>query len=56
MSLAATIKNLQAAYNGETNAHVRHLAFTQKAEQEGYKQVAILFRAAATAEIIHAAN
>lgn len=53
---SATIKNLQAAYNGETNAHVRYLAFAQKADQEGYKQVAILFRAAAAAEAIHAAN
>jgi len=53
---AETIKNLQAAYNGETNAHVRYLAFAKQADQEGYKQVAILFKAAATAEAIHAAN
>jgi rubrerythrin len=51
-----TLKNLQAAYNGESNAHHRYLAFAKKADQEGYKQVAILFRAAATAEAIHAAN
>jgi rubrerythrin len=53
---AETIKNLQAAYNGETNAHVRYLAFAKQADQEGYKQVAILFKAAATSEAIHAAN
>ncbi|MGL5035851.1 MAG: rubrerythrin family protein, partial [Microcystaceae cyanobacterium] len=53
---ANTIKNLQAAYNGETNAHIQYLAFAQKADQEGYKQVALLFRAAATAEAIHASN
>jgi len=52
-AIAETIKNLQAAYNGESNAHVRYLAFAKKADQEGYKQVAVLFRATAKAEAIH---
>ena len=51
-----TLTNLQAAYNGESNAHARYLAFAQKAEAEGYAQVASLFRAAARAEEIHASN
>lgn len=51
-----TMKNLQAAYNGESNANVMYLAFAQKADQEGYKQVASLFRAAAKAEEIHRDN
>jgi rubrerythrin len=51
-----TLDNLQAAYNGESNAHARYLAFADKAQQEGYGQVASLFRAAARAEEIHAAN
>ncbi|MEQ8755075.1 MAG: ferritin family protein [Coleofasciculus sp. G1-WW12-02] len=51
-----TLKNLQAAYNGESNAHTRYLAFAKKAETEGYQQVARLFQAAAQAEAIHAAN
>jgi rubrerythrin len=51
-----SLKNLQAAYNGESNAHNRYLAFAKKAEQEGYKQVVALFKAAAQAEAIHAAN
>lgn len=51
-----TLKNLQEAYNGESNAHVRYLAFAQKASAEGYKQVATLFRAAAMAEKIHRDN
>jgi len=38
-----TLKNLQAAYNGESNAHHRYLAFAKKADQEGYKQVAVVF-------------
>ncbi len=51
-----TLENLQAAFNGESNAHARYLAFAQKADEEGYGQVASLFRAAARAEEIHAAN
>lgn len=53
---SATLKNLQAAYNGESNAHIRYLAFAEKADAEGYKQVATLFRAAAMAEQIHRDN
>lgn len=51
-----TIDNLQAAFNGESNAHNRYLAFAAKADEEGYTQVASLFRAAAAAEEIHAAG
>ena len=48
--------NLQAAFNGESNAHARYLAFARKADNEGYAGAASLFRAAARAEEIHAAN
>ncbi len=51
-----TLANLQAAYNGESNAHARYLAFAAKADEEGYGAVASLFRAAAQAEKVHAAN
>ena len=51
-----TLENLQAAYNGDSNAHSRYLAFAQKADQEQYGEIASLFRAAAKAESIHAAN
>ncbi len=51
-----TFDNLNAAYNGESNAHNRYLAFAQKADTEGYTQVAKLFRAAARAEDIHRNN
>jgi rubrerythrin len=51
-----TIANLQTAYNGESNAHARYLAFAQKAADEGYGHAASLFRAAARAEQIHANN
>lgn len=51
-----TLNNLQAAYNGESNAHVRYLAFADRADQEQYGEVASLFRAAAKAEDVHASN
>jgi rubrerythrin len=51
-----TLENLQAAYNGESNAHLRYLAFAGRAYQEQYGEVARLFRAAARAEEVHAAN
>ncbi len=48
-----TIKNLNAAYQGESNAANRYTKFAEKAEAEGYAQVAKLFRATAAAEAIH---
>jgi len=51
-----TLDNLQAAFNGESNANAKYLAFATKADEEGYGQVASLFRAAAKAEEIHAAT
>jgi len=53
---AQTLANLLAAYDGESNAHARYAAFAEKADAEGYGQVASLFRAASRAEEIHAAN
>ena len=51
-----TIKNLQAAYNGESNAAHKYRLFAVRAEEEGFRRVATLFRAASRAEQIHAAN
>ncbi len=56
IQVGSTLENLQAAYNGESNAHARYLAFAGKAAEEGYGEVASLFRAAARAEEIHASN
>jgi rubrerythrin len=53
---ATTLNNLQAAFDGESNANARYLVFAKRADEEGYGQVASLFRAAAKAEEIHAAN
>lgn len=51
-----TIANLQAAYQGESNAATKYTAFAAKADEEGYARVAQLFRAAAKAEEVHAGN
>ena len=50
-----TLANLQAAFNGESNANAKYMTFAAKADQDGYHQAASLFRAAARAEQIHAA-
>jgi rubrerythrin len=50
----ATRDNLQAAFAGESQANRKYLAFAKKADDEGYPQVAKLFRAAAAAETVHA--
>jgi rubrerythrin len=54
--MSKTEKNLQEAFAGESQANRKYLAFAKKAEAEGYKQAAKLFRAAAAAETIHAHN
>ena len=51
-----TLKNLKAGFVAESQAHLRNLAFAMKAEQEGYAEVARLFRAIAEAEAVHAFN
>jgi rubrerythrin len=48
-----TIDNLTSAYRGEANANHRYTLFAEKADAEGYPQVALLFRAGAQAEAIH---
>jgi rubrerythrin len=48
--------NLKAAFTGESMANRTYLAFSKKADEEGYHQIAKLFRAAAAAETVHAFN
>jgi len=54
--MSKTEKNLQEAFAGESQANRKYLAFAKKAEMEGFKPVAKLFRAAAEAETVHALN
>lgn len=51
-----TEQDLQDAFAGESQASRKYLAFAKKADAEGFKQVAKLFRAAADAETVHALN
>lgn len=51
-----TIENLKAGIKGETTASKKYEAFAQKAREEGYDTIAILFDAASKAEAIHASN
>ena len=52
--MATTEGNLKEAFAGESQANRKYLAFARKAEQEGFANVARLFRTAAEAETIHA--
>ncbi len=56
MSLASskTIDNLKAAFAGESQANRRYLYFAQKADVEGYNDVAAVFRSTAEGETGHA--
>lgn len=54
--MSKTTQNLQDAFAGESQANRKYLAFAKKAEEEGFKQIAKLFRAAAEAETVHAHN
>jgi len=49
-----TDMNLAEAFSGESQANRKYLAFAKKADEEGYPQVAKLFRATAAAETVHA--
>jgi len=51
-----SLDNLGTAFNGESNANAKYVAYARKADEEGYGEVASLFRAAARAEEIHAKN
>jgi rubrerythrin len=47
-------RNMARAFAEESKAAVRNAAFALKADQEGYPQLARLFRAVADAESVHA--
>lgn len=54
--MSKTEENLKMAFAGESQANRKYLAFAEKAENEGFPQVAKVFRAAAAAETVHAHN
>ena len=53
---AMTHENLKSALAGESQAHIKYLAFAAQAEKEGKPNIARLFRAIAYAEEVHAIN
>jgi rubrerythrin len=54
--VSTTKENLEFAFAGESQANRKYLFFAEKADQEGHKRIARLFRAAADAETVHARN
>lgn len=49
-----TVENLKAGFAGESQANRRYLYFAQKADEEGYQEVAATFRSTADGETAHA--
>jgi len=54
--LTRTEDFLMEAFAGESQANRKYTAFAVQADREGFAQAARLFRAAAEAEAVHAAN
>jgi len=52
--MATTQDNLKEAFAGESQANQKYRAFAKKAEQDGFANIARLFRTTAEAERIHA--
>jgi hypothetical protein len=50
------IQNMQAAYKGEITAHFKYAAYSRKAAEDAHPEIALLFKAASAAELIHANN
>jgi len=50
------LESVQAPYKGEMTATASHKAFSKKAEEEGLRNIALLYNAVSTAENIHATN
>ncbi|MCP9769880.1 rubrerythrin family protein [Lacihabitans sp. LS3-19] len=51
-----TIENMLSAYKAEKTSIAKYEAFSKKAEEDGFHNVALLYNAAAASENIHAIN
>ena len=51
-----TIESLKAAITGETGAGAKYQAFSAKAAEDGYNNIAAMFAAASAAEAVHVNN
>jgi len=56
MEKSVTLANLNAAFERESNAHARYIAFAARADIDGWFGAASLFRTVARSEQIHAQN
>src|SRR6056300_1494296 len=54
LASSKTLDNLKEAFSGESQANRRYLYFAQKADVEGYNDVATVFRSTAEGETGHA--
>jgi rubrerythrin len=54
MSMSITIKNLESALAGESQAHIKYRYFAKIAREEGYEDIARHFEHTADQEILHA--
>lgn len=52
--MSVTIKNLESALAGESQAHVKYRYFAKIAREEGYEEVARHFEHTADQELLHA--
>jgi rubrerythrin len=51
-----TNSNLQNAFAGESQAHIRYRNFAERAQKDGFPNIGRLFEAAAASERVHAGN
>jgi rubrerythrin len=51
-----TAQNLRSAFGGESQAYQRYIVWGRKAEEDGFPNVGLLFKAIAYAEEVHAGN
>lgn len=52
--MSVTIKNLEAAFAGESQAHVKYRYFAKMAREQGFEDVAKHFEHTADQELLHA--
>jgi rubrerythrin len=52
--MSVTLKNLEAALAGESQAHIKYRYFAKIAREEGYEEVAKHFEHTADQELLHA--
>ena len=52
--MSDTLQDLKEAFAGESQAYQKYMAFAEKAEKDGFPNIARLFRTTARAELLHA--